>query len=51
MIGDSQNDILAANACGMDSVGVTYGYNYGEEIGVHNPSVIIDDFSELLEYL
>ena len=51
MIGDSKNDILAANACGMDSVGVTYGYNYGEEIGVHKPSVIIDDFSELLEYL
>ena len=51
MIGDSKNDILAANACGMDSVGVTYGYNYGEEIGVHKPRVIIDDFSELLEYL
>ena len=32
MIGDSKNDILAANACGMDSVGVTYGYNYGENI-------------------
>ena len=51
MIGDSKNDILAANACGMDSVGVTYGYNYGEEIGVHKPSVIVDDFSELLAYL
>ena len=51
MIGDSKNDILAANACGMDSVGMTYGYNYGEEIGVHKPSIIIDDFSELLEYL
>ena len=51
MIGDSKNDILAANACGMDSVGVTYGYNYGEEIGVHKPSVIIDDFGELIKYL
>ncbi len=51
MIGDSKNDILAANACGMDSVGVTYGYNYGEEIGVHKPGVIVDDFSELLAYL
>jgi len=51
MIGDSKNDILAANACGMDSVGVTYGYNYGEEIGVHKPSIIIDDFSELLKIL
>jgi phosphoglycolate phosphatase len=51
MIGDSKNDILAANACSMDSVGVTYGYNYGENIAVHNPSVIIDDFSKLLEHL
>jgi len=51
MIGDSKNDILAANACGMDSVGVTYGYNYGEDIGVHKPTVILDDFSELLELL
>lgn len=51
MIGDSKNDILAANACGMQSVGVTYGYNYGEDIRVHNPTVIIKDFSELLELL
>jgi len=51
MIGDSKNDILAANACGMHSVGVTYGYNYGEDIGVHKPSVIINDFSELLQIL
>ena len=51
MIGDSKNDILAANACAMDSVGVTYGYNYGEDFNVHKPSVIIDDFSKLLEYL
>ncbi len=51
MVGDSKNDILAANACVMDSVGVTYGYNYGEDIGVHKPTVIIDDFSELLELL
>lgn len=51
MIGDSKNDILAANASGMDSVGVTYGYNYGEDIGVHKPTIIIDDFKDLLEYL
>jgi len=51
MVGDSKNDILAANACGMESVGVTYGYNYGEDIGVYKPNVIIDDFRELLKYL
>ena len=51
MVGDSKNDIQAANACGMDSVGVTYGYNYGEDIAVHKPTIIINDFSELLEIL
>ncbi len=51
MVGDSKNDIVAANAAGMQSIGVTYGYNYGEDIGVYDPSIIINDFSELLEYL
>lgn len=51
MVGDSKNDILAANACGMQSVGVTYGYNYGEKIDVYAPTVVINDFAELLEVL
>jgi len=51
MVGDSRNDIQAANGCDMDSVGVTYGYNYGEDISIYQPSLIIDDFSELLKAL
>ena len=51
MVGDSKNDILAANACNMDSVGVTYGYNYGEDIGVYKPNIIIDNFRDLIKYL
>jgi len=51
MVGDSRNDIQAANACHMQSVGVTYGYNYGEDIAIYHPTVIIDDFSKLLEVL
>jgi phosphoglycolate phosphatase len=48
MVGDSKNDILAANAAGMRSVGLTYGYNYGEDIGVHNPNWVFDDFSRII---
>ena len=48
MVGDSRNDILAANACSMESVGVTYGYNYGEDIAVHEPDYIVDDFSKII---
>ncbi|MDQ7083615.1 MAG: phosphoglycolate phosphatase [Sulfurovum sp.] len=51
MVGDSKNDILSAHACEMQSVAVTYGYNYGEDISLHRPSLIIDEFSELLKYL
>ncbi len=51
MVGDSKNDLLAANTCGMQSVGVTYGYNYGEDIEIYNPTFIIEDFSELNELL
>lgn len=51
MVGDSKNDIQAASACGMQSVAVTYGYNYGEDIGTYRPNAMIDDFSELLKLL
>jgi len=51
MVGDSKNDILAGNACGMETIGLSYGYNYGENIEVYNPSVILDDFGEILTLL
>ncbi|QOR60964.1 phosphoglycolate phosphatase [Sulfurovum sp. ST-21] len=49
MVGDSKNDILAANACGMQSIGVTYGYNYGEEISIYEPDAVVNDFSNISE--
>ena len=51
MVGDSKNDILAANAAKMQSIGVSYGYNYGEDISVYNPNVVFDDFAEILRTL
>lgn len=48
MVGDSKNDILAAKAAGMQSVGLTYGYNYNEAISLQEPDVVLDDFSHLL---
>lgn len=49
MVGDSKNDILAANAANMQSIAVNYGYNYGEDIAIYNPDIIVDDFAEILE--
>ncbi len=51
MVGDSKNDILAANRCGMESVGVRYGYNYGEDIKSYRPTIVIDHFKELSNFL
>ena len=51
MIGDSKNDILAAKAAGIKSIAVSYGYNYGEDISIYNPDIVIDDFSEILGIL
>ncbi len=49
MVGDSKNDILAANACAMQSIGVSYGYNYGEDIHTYNPTVVVSKFEEILD--
>lgn len=51
MIGDSKNDIVAANNCSMQSIGVTYGYNYGEEITTYNPTKTINKFEDILNIL
>lgn len=51
MIGDSKNDILAANNAKMESVGITYGYNYNEDITKYNPTVVLNDFTHLKELL
>jgi phosphoglycolate phosphatase len=51
MVGDSKNDILSANALSMDSIGLTYGYNYGEKIEYYQPTVVVEDFADLLRLL
>lgn len=50
-VGDSRNDIQAAQAAGCLSAGLTYGYNYGEAITLSNPDVVFDSFSDLLPLL
>lgn len=47
MVGDSKNDILAAQNAKMDSIGVSYGYNYNENIADYNPTIVVDRFTDL----
>lgn len=47
MVGDSKNDILASKAAKMRSVGLTYGYNYGEDISTYQPDWVFNKFNEI----
>ena len=51
MIGDSKNDILAGQNAGMDTLGLSYGYNYGQDIRDYHPTHTFDDFSTLTKFL
>ncbi len=51
MIGDSKNDIIAAQRAGMQSIGVSYGYNYGEDITTYNPDRVVKSFKDILEHI
>lgn len=51
MIGDSINDILAGQNAGIDTIGLSYGYNYGNDIRDSEPNQVFDTFAELLNWL
>jgi phosphoglycolate phosphatase len=47
MVGDSSNDLLAAKACAIKNVAVSYGYNHGVSISSFGPDLLIDSLTEL----
>ena len=51
MVGDSKNDILAAQNAKCRSVGVTYGYNYGVPIAESEPTFVCQKFNQILDVL
>lgn len=51
MVGDSKNDILSAQNAGMDSIGVSYGYNYNENIADYKPTIVLDNFAKIQNLL
>lgn len=51
MVGDSSNDIDAANAAGIASVCVSYGYNHGQSTQLLPASAHIDAIEQLLVLL
>ncbi|QOP45604.1 phosphoglycolate phosphatase [Sulfurimonas paralvinellae] len=51
IVGDSKNDIIAAHNAGIDSLAVTYGYNYEENIQEYDPTGVVDRFEKLTEII
>ncbi|MRI84073.1 MAG: phosphoglycolate phosphatase [Nitratiruptor sp.] len=49
MVGDSKNDILAAQQAQLPCVAVTYGYNQGEDLQALGPDYLIHHFAQLEE--
>lgn len=48
MVGDSRNDVQAAQAASMPVVAVNYGYNHGESIALSKPGAVVSSISSLL---
>lgn len=51
MIGDREHDVLGAKACGLDCIGVLYGYGNREELKQAGVKKIVETAEELLEIL
>lgn len=51
MIGDSENDVHAARAAGIEVVCVSYGYNHGRDIRESGPDATIGGLDELPSWL
>lgn len=51
MVGDSANDLKAAQAAGIESIAVSWGYPQGESLVNYGPSLIVNSFAELTETL
>ncbi len=51
MVGDSKNDVLAGQNAGMPTIGLSYGYNYGQDIRDFQPSFCFDTFGDMVDFL
>ena len=48
MVGDSRNDIIAAQNAGCPSVCVSYGYNQGDNLSTYGPDLMVDSLDQLV---
>ncbi|MBX2885970.1 MAG: phosphoglycolate phosphatase [Granulosicoccus sp.] len=51
MVGDSINDIAAAQAAPMPVICLSYGYNQGMDLSQSHPDALIDGFEQILDHV
>ncbi|WP_171163609.1 HAD family hydrolase [Streptomyces sp. I05A-00742] len=51
MVGDTTHDLLMARACGMRSIGVTYGVHAEAELLTAEPTWLAHTFDEVLDHI
>jgi phosphoglycolate phosphatase len=51
MIGDTAEDLQAGKSAGALTCGVTYGFGSLESIQSAEPDIILDEISQLIEYI
>lgn len=51
MVGDRKHDILGARTCGLDSLGVLYGYGNREELEEAGATYIVEQVADLFEII
>lgn len=51
MIGDRKYDMIGASQCGIDSIGVTYGYGSVEELRGCSPTYLVGHVKEIKDIL
>lgn len=51
IIGDSEEDIISANMCNMDSVAVSWGIRLPKLLALKNPTTIVFNFYELYKFI
>ncbi len=48
MVGDSANDLIAAQRAGVASVAVSYGYAHSVDLSVYTPLIVVDSLTRLV---
>ena len=51
MVGDRKHDVLGAAQCGIDTIGVLYGYGDREELETAGACYIADTVERIAEFI